>query len=207
MSRAGWVRRQSVFWRVFLVDVVVLGVATVLLTVTPITISAPVELDQLAVLLAGLATMLLSALVLLHRTLRPLKTLTERCVGSTRMSPGRAGGRRGAGADVAALRTPSTTCSPGSRPNGARARAQALSVQEAERRRVARELHDEVGQIFTAISCRSRASQRRFRRRCGTISRSCARPPARAPRTCDGSPQRLRPEALEELGLQSALSR
>ena len=62
MSRAGWVRRQSVFWRVFLVDVVVLGVATVLLTVTPITISAPVELDQLAALLAGLATMLLLSL-------------------------------------------------------------------------------------------------------------------------------------------------
>ena len=43
----------------------------------PITISSPILLSELAVLVAGLAVMLLVSVVLLGRALRPLATLTE----------------------------------------------------------------------------------------------------------------------------------
>jgi two-component system sensor histidine kinase UhpB len=83
---------------------------------------------------------------------------------------------------------------------------QALTVQEAERRRIARELHDEVGQVFTAIMLQIESLS-------GRISpelddeldelRETARTGATDVRRIAA---RLRPEALEDLGLQSALS-
>ena len=82
----------------------------------------------------------------------------------------------------------------------------ALMLQEAERRRIARELHDEVGQTLTGVmlqveglaatipdELREQLDELRETARHGTEEvRRIAR--------------RLRPEALEDLGLQSALS-
>ena len=82
----------------------------------------------------------------------------------------------------------------------------ALMLQEAERQRIARELHDEVGQTLTGVmlqveglaatlpdELRDQLDELRETARHGTEEvRRIAR--------------RLRPEALEDLGLQSALS-
>jgi two-component system sensor histidine kinase UhpB len=81
----------------------------------------------------------------------------------------------------------------------------ALTVQEGERQRIARELHDEVGQTLTAmllqiqgIHADAPESLRAELEELRETARSGAEDVRRIA-------QRLRPEALEELGLQSAL--
>jgi two-component system sensor histidine kinase UhpB len=83
---------------------------------------------------------------------------------------------------------------------------QALTVQEGERQRIARELHDEVGQIFTAIMLQIESLAAHVPAELGDELdelRETARTGATDVRRIAA---RLRPEALEDLGLQSALS-
>ena len=87
-----------------------------------------------------------------------------------------------------------------------RASAQmALTVQEGERQRIARELHDEVGQTLTAMLLQIESffadAPDSLRAELDEL-RETARSGAEDVRRIA---QRLRPEALEELGLPSAL--
>jgi len=105
----------------------------------------------LAILVAGLAVMLLVSVALLGRALRPLATLTETMHRIDPLSPGRRVAIDAADGDVAALSDAFNRMLErleNERRDSARS---ALSVQEAERRRVADELHDDVGQTLTAM--------------------------------------------------------
>ena len=145
----GRFRSLPLFWRVFLVDAAVLGTATLLLAIAPVTVSVPIAFDQLLILLVGFMTMLAINLVFLRHTLRPLRSLIDtmgRSIPSSRAA-GRAS-RRGSHvrrlADFNAMLERLEA--------EQRASTQmALTVQEGERQRIARELHDEVGQTLTAM--------------------------------------------------------
>jgi two-component system sensor histidine kinase UhpB len=81
----------------------------------------------------------------------------------------------------------------------------ALAAQEGERRRIARELHDEIGQTLTGLVLRSETIARRGPKELrGDLDelREAARRGAEDVRLIA---RRLRPEALDQLGLQSAL--
>jgi two-component system sensor histidine kinase UhpB len=80
-----------------------------------------------------------------------------------------------------------------------------LEAQEMERQRIARELHDEIGQTLTGLALRSETIARRAPREIRDEledMREAARRGAEDARTIA---RRLRPEALDELGLRSAL--
>lgn len=138
------------FWRVFAVNAGLLVVATVLLLVTPVTISAPIALVEALVLLAGLAIMLAANVVLLRRAFAPLDRLVTRMESVDLLRPGQRLAEDAAdevGRAVVAFNRMLDRLEAERHASGRRA----LAAQEAERLRVARGLHDEVGQVLTGV--------------------------------------------------------
>jgi two-component system, NarL family, sensor histidine kinase UhpB len=152
-----------------------------------------------------LVLILLLNLLLLRPAFRPLDELAE----AMRRHDPLAQGQRvpvDGGPDVAALARTFNQMLDRLETERRESARQALRVLEGERSRIARELHDEVGQTLTGAmlqvealaaripdELRDELDELRETARCGTEDvRRIAR--------------RLRPEALEDLGLQSALA-
>jgi two-component system sensor histidine kinase UhpB len=204
--RDGRVRaRPTLYRRLFVRYVAVLGIAVLALILAPVTISVPVRATELVVLLAGFVVMLGSFHVLLRRALEPLEHLTAVMQRVDPFTPGQRLEIDAPGREVAALTEAFNGMLDrleGERRESAR---RALAAQEGERRRIARELHDEIGQVLTGLVLRSETLSRRAPAELrGDLEelREAARRGAQDVRTIA---QRLRPEALDELGLQSAL--
>jgi two-component system sensor histidine kinase UhpB len=192
------------FWRVFATNVAVLVLIFLLLVFAPVTVSIPVAATELAVLAGGLVAMLVLTLALLRRTFRPLAKVTSTMRLIDPLSPGARVPVVGE-PDIAALAEAFNDMLERLEIERRESARQALTGQETERRRIARELHDEIGQVFTAImlqieslaahvpdGVRDELDELRETARAGAndVRRIAAR---------------LRPEALEDLGLQSAL--
>ena len=198
--------RPSLLWWTFLANGAVLLVAFLLLALSPIEISAPVALEQLALLVIGLLAMLVLDFVLLRRVLSPFFRLTE-VMGS--IDPDRPG-RRLSGVDPrtaegAALAH--TFNAMLDRLESARREAArtALAAQEAERSRVARELHDEIGQTLTAVIIQA---ERAAESDPALAARELVRVADAVRESLDEVrrvARELRPEALDDLGLVNAL--
>jgi PAS domain S-box-containing protein len=79
-----------------------------------------------------------------------------------------------------------------------------LEAQETERRRIARELHDEIGQSLTAIKIRLRALQRRSKTGLPNLD-ECIRIVDQSLSQVQSLSLDLRPPQLDDLGLSAAL--
>lgn len=196
----------SLLWPVFAVSASVLLVAFGLLAVSPIRIHALTGLDQLAILIAGLLTMLLCDLLLLRRALSPLRRLAAVMGAVDPLRPGRrAAPEERAGREVLALAWAFNGMLDRLETERRESARQALAAQEAERLRVSRELHDEVGQALTAVllglgplAKRAPASLTADLRQVQDLARSSLEDVRRIA-------LELRPEALDDLGLVNAL--
>jgi two-component system sensor histidine kinase UhpB len=183
---------MPLLWRVFAGNAAVLLVATLVLVLTPATVSFPIAITELLVLAFGLAVMLALDVALLRRALRPLGGLAAFVRQVDPLAPG---GRAELGSadpevrDVAAAVDEMLDRLEAERRESAR---RALTAQEHERVRIARELHDEVGQALTAIMWMVDGDAREAVRAALEDVRAIAR--------------RLRPEALDDLGLLAALA-
>jgi two-component system sensor histidine kinase UhpB len=190
---------------VFATNAAALFLAFLGLVLAPVTVSAPLELTELAALVAGLIVILAINLVLLRPVFRPLDELAETMRRHDPLSPG---GRARVDGDpaVAALARTFNEMLERLETERRESAHRALMVQEAERARIARELHDEVGQTLTGVMLQveglAAVIPEEFRERLDEL-RETARDGTEEVRSIA---RRLRPEALEDLGLPSALS-
>jgi two-component system sensor histidine kinase UhpB len=183
-----------------------LVVATLVLAVGPVTVSAPIELVEVVDLVVGLGVMLAANFVVIWTTMKPLERLVARMPTvdllrpSERLAPG-AGGPEAA----TLVRTFNEMVDRLETERRESAR-RALAAQEAERLRIARGLHDEVGQSLTGIlfvlngltDAVAPARQQEL-----VDARESVRAALEEVRRIS---QSLRPELLEHLGLVSALT-
>ncbi|MGH3678681.1 MAG: histidine kinase [Mycobacterium sp.] len=195
----------ALFRRVFLINGAIFVLGTLILAVSPATVSARIKLTEIPVLVVGLAVMLTANALLLRSSLAPLDRLAA---SMRRVDPPRRSDRvedRGNGdlhhliasfnAMLDRLETERTSAS-----------ASALAAQENERQRIARELHDEIGQTLTVALL---SLKRAVDRGPATIRRELQDAQEIVRASLDevrDIARRLRPDALEDLGLHSALN-
>jgi two-component system sensor histidine kinase UhpB len=195
----------SLFWRLFAVYAAVGAVAVSVLVVAPISVSVPTASREILVLLVGFAIALVVFLVILRRVLAPLERLTRLMRRIDPLMPGRRLETVGGDAEVVALTNAFNEMLDRLETERRESALRALAAQEAERQRIARELHDEIGQTLTGLVLRTETIARRappeLRDELDGM-REAARRGAEDVRTIA---RRLRPEVLDELGLRSAL--
>jgi two-component system sensor histidine kinase UhpB len=183
---------MSLFWRVFATNAAVLIAAAAALAVTPATVSFPVALTEAIVLVAGLAAVIALNLVLLRRVFRPLRALSMLMRGIDPLKPGARARVETSDPELAELTAAFNEMISRLESERRDSARRALKAQEDERLRVARELHDEVGQRLTAVMLQ--------------LDNESARDQVRAAlEEVREIGRRLRPEALDDLGLAAAL--
>jgi two-component system sensor histidine kinase UhpB len=197
-------RRRSLFWRVFAVNAGLLGVGAALLLFSPVEIDAPIKLTQALVVVGGLILGVIANALFLRRAVDPLEGLAQRMETVDVLRPGQrlpVVRDDEVGRVLAAFNRMLDRLERERRQSGRRV----LAAQEAERTRIARDLHDEVGQLLTGalLQLNSIAESAPAHRVELDEAREAVR---RALDEVRRISSELRPEMLEHLGLVSALT-
>jgi len=197
---------MSLLWKVFAANVVVCVVATALLAWTPATVHRVATPKELVVLAVGLVGLLTVDLILLRRVFAPLRRLAALMARVDPQEPGRrADTSSWAGREVAALAEALNSMLDRLEAERRETGRRALAAQESERARIARELHDEVGQTLTAVALQAeRASSQNGPAQTRALA-EIAETVLSSLDDVHRIGRELRPEALDDLGLVNAL--
>lgn len=198
-------RPLPMLWRVFAANAAVFVLAFALLALAPVTLHAAIRVEELVLLLVGLLVMLLVDLLLIRQALAPLARLARVMRSVDLLHPGRrAGGFANTSSELLALTEAFNQMLQRLEDERRDSSARVLAAQENERLRIARELHDELGQTLTAVALRAEHTAQRagaehpeFTQLAELVQQSLA--------DVRRISHELRPGALEELGLLNAL--
>jgi two-component system, NarL family, sensor histidine kinase UhpB len=198
--------RRSLAARTFLTGAAVLLLIFVLLLVTPVEVSYPIRFGQAAILFGGLLAMLVIQLLLVRRVMAPLSQLAEQMQHiDLRQPQQRLAETPEQTAEISAFVAAFNAMLERLADERRRSTQAALGAQEAERLRMAQELHDEIGQSLTAVALQ-------VEQLAGNADPPTAERLNELGRQLQGSlddirriVRKLRPEALDDLGLINAL--
>lgn len=172
---------MRLYWRVVLINGAVLLSATLLLVFGPFSVSRHPVVSEIGVLAAGLVVILLANALLLRASFKPVEqVVAEYDAMLARLDDERAASD-----------------------------AKALAAQEAERHRIAQELHDEVGQQLTVVLLGLKRLEQLGRDTTPELAEEIALLRESAREGLDDVrrvARQLRPGVLEDLGLTSALA-
>lgn len=199
-------RPLSLAERSLLATTLLLVLILALLVVTPVTVSAPIRIGELAVLLAAFFAMLALNALSTWRTLAPLDRFAARLRSIDLSRPERieieAPDRT---PELAAFADAFNEMLVRLRDERRERSRAALLAQEQERRRIAQALHDEAGQTLTAVALE-------IERMAGIAPAAERERLEELARELHGTldeirriSRELRPEALDDLGLVNAL--
>ncbi|OEJ35433.1 HAMP domain-containing sensor histidine kinase [Streptomyces subrutilus] len=194
---------MSLYWRIFLLNACVLAVAVALL-LGPVTVSTPVLFGEALILLGGLAAMLVITAALLKVGLAPLARLNRAMANADLLKPGARPAVTGDG-EIAALTQTFNAMLDRLEAERATSSGRVLTALEAERKRIAQELHDEIGQTLTAVLLQIKHAADQAPEPVRTDLRQAQETTRTSLDEIRRIARRLRPGVLEELGLHSAL--
>ena len=195
----------SLFWRVVAINAGVLVAAAILLAVSPATVSPSLQLAEAVVLAVGTVLMISVNLVLMRRVFGPLEQLTRLMRRVDPHAPGRRIELERMDGEVAELGDAFNSMLDRLEYERRHSGARALAAQENERRRLARELHDEVGQTLTGVVLQLEALQRMAPNALHEAIVDAQETARAGVEDMRELARGLRPQALDEFGLRSAL--
>jgi len=195
----------SLYWRVVLINGVVLVAGTVALALSPATVSTRVLRSEAVVLAVGLAVILLTNALLLRRSLAPLDRLASKMATVDSPAPGQRLAQEGSGV-VAELIASFNAMLGRLEAERSSSNAKALAAQESERQRIAQELHDEIGQSLTVVLLGLKRAVDRAPEDLRDELHAVQETVRSSLDEVRQVARRLRPGVLEDLGLLSALS-
>jgi two-component system sensor histidine kinase UhpB len=195
---------RSLFWRAALCNAGGLSVAVLAIALSPDTVSAPLGVSEAIVLVVGALLVFTVNAIALRRALRPLERLAGEMATIDPLDPDPAPLRGSGGpAEVAALTTAFDAMVRRLQAERRDSVHVALRVEEAERDRIARELHDDVGQSLTVLLLELARARRTGSDETLAEAQDTAR---RVLHDVRQICHQLRPESLDDLGLSSALT-
>ncbi|PXY36401.1 sensor histidine kinase [Prauserella flavalba] len=196
---------RGLFRRLVTINGLVFAVGTLVLALSPATVSSPVLITEVPVLILGLAVILTANALLVRSSLAPLDALTS---VMQRVDLLRTGNRlpRNNNGDLAHVIDTFNAMLDRLEAERSESSAHALAAQEGERERIARELHDEIGQSLTVVLL----GLKRTVDRAPEDLREELHQTQESVRACLDEvrvvARRLRPGVLTDLGLASALT-
>lgn len=199
-------RGLTLFHRVFLVNASILVVDGLLLAVSPPIVHSPPAIGDALVILFGLLLVLAANYALVREAFRPLYRLRQRVAEVQRLGPDQHLPDDTSVREVADLTHAFNGMLTRLEDERHRSISQALAARERERRRLSRELHDEVGQTLSAalllLQPRGSDDPAEFERQLSEAAETVRDGLEGARRVAHA----LRPEILEQLELGSALA-
>ena len=193
------------YWQVCLINGAVFIAGTLALALSPATVSARPVLSESIVLGVGLTAILVTNALLLRAVLTPLDRLSQMMSAIDLLRPGPRLSVVGSGV-VAQLISSFNAMLSRLEAERSASTGRALAAQEAERQRIGRELHDEVGQMLTVVLLGLKRAGDRAPAYLATDLQSLQDSTRASLDEVGRIASRLRPGLLDDLGLVSSLN-